>query len=131
MSPNTANVRGQGTSGCAAQSPTVTAPAAAPSPSPSVDPGDDDPPGTQSCHLLATAVADGTLMDPGVVDGIVRAGATADAPLVDAGHRLATAYAAAVAAKDATGEPDKIAAVSEAGVEMTKVCEDSGLDTVG
>jgi hypothetical protein len=70
-------------------------------------------------------------MDPGVVDAIVRASRTADAPVADAAERLAASYASAVAAHGSESEPDAIAAVSVAGADMTKVCDDSGLDTVG
>jgi hypothetical protein len=70
-------------------------------------------------------------MDAGVVDAIVRASRTADAPVADAAERLAAAYASAVAAHGQESEPDAIAAVSVAGADMTSVCADSGLDTVG
>jgi hypothetical protein len=91
----------------------------------------DDPPGSVACLALQRAVARAALMDPGVVDGIVRASRTADAPVADAAERLAAAYASAVAAHGLEGEPDAIAAVSVAGADMTSVCADSGLDTVG
>jgi hypothetical protein len=78
-----------------------------------------------------TAVDDATLMQPGVVDVIARASATADAPVGDAAQRLASAYAAAAAARGTDTEPDAVAAVSAAGADMSQVCADSGLDTVG
>jgi len=90
-----------------------------------------DPPGTTSCHLLAQAVLNANLMDPGTVDVIVAAGSTADAPVADAAHRLASTYAKALAAKGHANEPETIAAVSAAGADMSAVCKDSGLDTVG
>jgi hypothetical protein len=70
-------------------------------------------------------------MDPGVIDDIVAASDTADAPVADAAGRLASAYAAAVASKGGAKEPDAVAAVSEAAADMSGVCNDSGLDTVG
>jgi hypothetical protein len=111
-------------------------PAASPSPAPSVSPAAspavvDDPPGSVACAALQLAVTRATLMDPGVVDAIVRASRTADAPVADAAERLAAAYASAVAAHGLQTEPDAIAAVSVAGADMTSVCADSGLDTVG
>ncbi len=119
-------------SGCSgggevAASPSPTLPAPVPA-----DPSaTEDVPGTLACQALITAVRDGTLMSPGVVDGIVRAGTTADAPIADAAQRLAAAYAAAVSARGTDGEPDAVAAVSAAGVDMTTVCDESGLETVG
>jgi hypothetical protein len=112
-------------------------PAAQPSPEPSVSSAApsptaaDDPPGSLACAALRRAVTDATLMDTGVVDAIVRASRTADAPVSDAAERLAAAYASAVAAHGQESEPDAIAAVSVAGADMTSVCTDSGLDTVG
>jgi hypothetical protein len=91
----------------------------------------DDPPGSLACTALRRAVTRATLMDAGVVDAIVRASRTADAPVADAAERLAAAYASAVAAHGQESEPDAIAAVSVAGADMTGVCADSGLDTVG
>ena len=91
----------------------------------------DDPPGSLACAALQRAVTKATLMDTGVVDTIVRASRTADAPVADAAERLAAAYASAVAAHGLEAEPDAIAAVSVAGADMTEVCDDSGLDTVG
>ena len=109
---------------------------AQPSPAPPIPPVAspavaDDPPGSMACAALQRAVTRATLMDPGVVDAIVRASRTADAPVADAAGRLAAAYASAVAAHGLEGEPDAIAAVSVAGADMTGVCSDSGLDTVG
>jgi hypothetical protein len=120
-----------GSAGCAGDSPSPTAAATTAAPSPSPSPSDDDPPGSLTCHLLVAASTDGTLMEPGVVDAITAAAATADAPLVDAARRLAGAYAGALAAKGAANEPDAVAAVSAAGVDMAGVCDDSGLETVG
>ncbi|GIM94578.1 hypothetical protein [Paractinoplanes toevensis] len=90
-----------------------------------------DPPGSVSCAQLAVAIDAGGLMNAGVVDGIVNASRTADTPLADAAERLDTAYRAAVAATGKTDEPDKIAAVSAAASDMSGVCADSGLQTVG
>jgi hypothetical protein len=91
----------------------------------------DDPPGANTCHLLVGAITNATLMEPGVVDAIVAAGATADAPVADSAQRLLTAYTAAVASNGTPDEPDKIAAVSKAGADMSGVCDDSGLESVG
>ena len=91
----------------------------------------DDPPGTITCDKLAEAVANSTLMEPGVVDDIVAASSTADAPVADSAHRLAAAYASALTATGSDGEPDAIAAVSAAGADMSGICADSGLETVG
>jgi hypothetical protein len=122
------------TAGCGSGSPApVASPAvgAEPAPSGGGGPMADDPPGTNTCQLLVTAINDAALMQPGVVDAIARAGGTADAPVADAAHRLAAAYAAAVAAKGADSEPDAVAAVSAAGSEMATVCDESGLARVG
>ena len=91
----------------------------------------DDPPGRNACRSLSAAVQAATLMDPGVVDGIVRASGTADAPVADAARRLATTYAEAVTSHGTDREPDAIAAVSVAGAEMTRVCQESGLNAAG
>ncbi len=91
----------------------------------------DDPPGTLACAALARAIAESSLMNAGVVDGIVRAAATADAPVADAADRLATAHASAVTAAGAESEPDAVAAVGAAASDMASVCSDSGLQTVG
>jgi hypothetical protein len=91
----------------------------------------DDPPGTVTCAQLAVAITAGSLMAPGVVDGIVAASRTADAPLADAADRLDAAYRTAVAAAGKDDEPDKIAAVGAAASDMSGVCADSGLQTVG
>jgi hypothetical protein len=111
-------------------------PAASASPAPTVSSAAspavvDDPAGSVACAALQRAVTRATLMDPGVVDAIVRASRTADAPVADAAERLAAAYASAVAAHGLETEPDAIAAVSVAGADMTGACSDSGLDTVG
>jgi hypothetical protein len=94
-------------------------------------PAPDDPPGSNTCRLLLAAVGRATLMEPGVVSSIATASSTADAPVADSAQRLAMAYAAAVAAKGTAGEPDAVAAVSAAGADMSGVCDDSGLATVG
>jgi hypothetical protein len=91
----------------------------------------DDPPGTFTCALLADAVAKGSLMDTGVVDGIVSASGSADAPVSDAAQRLASAYAAAKSSSGSESEPDAIAAVSAAAADMSGICADSGLKSVG
>ncbi|MEV6299659.1 hypothetical protein AB0M02_09675 [Actinoplanes sp. NPDC051861] len=91
----------------------------------------DDPPGLITCREVAAALRDATLMDPGVVDHIVASSATADAPVADAAAALAGAYARAVAQHGKTGEPDAIAAVSGAAADMSKICGESGLESVG
>lgn len=91
----------------------------------------DDPPGTITCARLAAAITDASLMTPGVIDEIARTSATADAPVADAAQRLVTAYADAAAAVGTTMEPDAVAAVSAAAADMSGVCADSGLQTVG
>jgi len=117
--------------GCTTEDPPAAEPAIVAATSPSAGIPPNDPSGTTTCHLLAQAVLNATLMDPGTVDQIVATGSTADAPLAEAAHRLATTYATALAAKGRDDEPEMIAAVSAAGAEMTTVCQDSGLDTVG
>jgi hypothetical protein len=91
----------------------------------------DDPPGTNTCRLLAAAIGKSSLMDAGVVDAIAAASGTADAPVADAAGRLATAYGKAVKARGTTGEPDAVAGVSAAAADMSKICADSGLRTAG
>jgi hypothetical protein len=114
--------------GCSADATPPPAPAsAAPAESPAVE----ETPGLRACGTLWTAVDAGTLMTPGVVDGIVRASTTADAPVADAAQRLAAAYASARAARGMESEPDAVAAVSAAAADMAGVCDDSGLITVG
>jgi hypothetical protein len=118
--------------GCSA--PPSVSPPVRPAPAPTGNDGlaaVDEPPGTNTCHRLRVAIADATLMVPGVVDAIVKASRTADAPVADAAQRMAAAYAAAVTAKGSDSEPDAVAAVSAAGAAMSGVCDDSGLDTVG
>lgn len=118
--------------GCS--SPPIVSPSAGPAPALTGDDGlasADEPPGTYTCHQLRVAINDATLMVPGVVDSIVKASGTADAPVADAARRMAAAYAAAVTAKGSDSEPDAVAAVSAAGATMSGVCDDSGLDTVG
>jgi len=70
-------------------------------------------------------------MTPGVVEEIVAASVTVDAPLADAATRLEGAYRAAIAAKGKAEEPDRIAAVGAAASDMSGVCAVSGLRTVG
>ena len=113
--------------------PTVSPPSSAPASAPvPADPSaTEDVPGTLACRALVAGVRDGTLMSPGVVDGIVQAGTTADAPIAESAQRLASAYAGAVSARGTESEPDAVAAVSAAGVEMATVCEESGLEAVG
>jgi hypothetical protein len=91
----------------------------------------DDPPGMITCAQLAEAIKGGTLMEPGVVEGIVNSSQTADAPVADAAERLKEAYEAAAGARDKPNEPDAIAAVSASASDMSGVCSDSGLQTAG
>ncbi|AGL14844.1 hypothetical protein [Actinoplanes sp. N902-109] len=98
-------------------------------PSPSV--AADNPPGALACAKVIAAADQATIMTPGVADAVLRAATTADAPVADAARRLADAYAAAVAAKGAADEPDRVAAVSAATADMVQVCRDSGLEAVG
>jgi hypothetical protein len=68
--------------GCSGSSEPIATPSAGSAPAPTGSDGSpavDDPPGTNTCHLLVLAVGDATLMDPGVVDTIVAASRTADA----------------------------------------------------
>jgi hypothetical protein len=98
----------------------------------SVDPSaTEDVPGTTACAALASAINDGTLMQAGVVDAIVADAGPADAPIADAAERLGTAYRKARASAGTQDEPDAVAGVSEAGADMSNVCGESGLDTVG
>ncbi|MEV6349007.1 hypothetical protein [Actinoplanes sp. NPDC051851] len=89
----------------------------------------DDPPGLITCRLLANAIRESTLMEPGVVDAVVAASATADAPVADGAATLRDAYATATAARGTPDEPDAVAAVSAAAATMSRVCADSGLDS--
>lgn len=116
----------------AKQSPATSAPTQPPAP-PSVPTAEVSGalPGTRTCAELSTAIAQATLMDPGVVGGIVAAASTADAPVADAAQRLAAAYAKAVASKGTPQEPDTVAAVSAAAADMSGVCEESGLESAG
>ena len=119
-------------SGCSGDAEPGTAPAATLSAPVPADPSaTEDVPGALACRTLIDAVREGTLMSPGVVDAVARAGSTADAPIAEAAQRLAAAYAGAVGAQGTEGEPDAVAAVSVAGAEMTTVCDESGLETVG
>jgi hypothetical protein len=90
-----------------------------------------DAPGLVACSQLAVAMTAGSLMNSGVVDGIVRSARTADAPLADAAGRLETAYRAATAAAGKADEPDRIAEVSASASDMSGVCAESGLRTAG
>ncbi|MFC7532543.1 hypothetical protein [Actinoplanes sp. GCM10030250] len=90
----------------------------------------DDPPGLITCREVAAALRDATLLDDGVVDRIRDTSATADAPVTDAATALAEAYTKAVAARGSADEPDAVAAVSAAAVEMSEVCGDSGLESI-
>jgi hypothetical protein len=115
-----------------AASASSAGPLAGPSTGPSADPSaTEDVPGTVACGALAAAINDGTLMNPGVVDAVVAASGTADAPIADASGRLAAAYATAKASAGSEAEPDAVAAVSAVAAEMSEVCGESGLDTVG
>ncbi|WP_127504458.1 hypothetical protein [Actinoplanes solisilvae] len=117
-------------SGCDGAAPQEAAPAPASSPAaPSA--AVDDPPGALTCAALATAIAQSSLMVAGVVDDVVRSSATADAPVADAAERLGVAYAKAVSAAGTEQEPDAVAAVGAAASDMSSVCSDSGLKTVG
>ncbi|WP_436523134.1 hypothetical protein [Actinoplanes sp. HUAS TT8] len=100
----------------------------APAPSASSAPVD-DPPGLLTCRALATAVREASLMQPGVIQGIVAVSGTADAPVADAATALGQAYAKALASHETQSEPDAIAAVSAAAADMSQVCADSGLDS--
>ncbi|BCY05970.1 hypothetical protein [Actinoplanes sp. L3-i22] len=89
----------------------------------------DDPPGRLTCQELAGAVRDASLMQPGVVQAIVAASGTADAPVADAATALGQAYQQALTSHETRSEPDAIAAVSAAAADMSQVCADSGLDS--
>jgi len=116
--------------GCSREAPeTPEATASAPI---SADPSaTEDVPGEVACRALVAAVRDATLMNPGIVDAIAAASVTADAPIADAGRRLADAFRAATASRGTDSEPDAVAAVSAAGADMSRVCQESGLDAVG
>ena len=119
-------------SGCSGDAgPADSAAPTAAAPAPADPSATEDVPGTVACRDLITAVREGTLMSPGVVDRVVRASTTADAPIADAAQRLAAAYAGATSAQGTESEPDAVAAVSAAGADLTEVCDESGLDTVG
>lgn len=106
--------------------PSASSPAAEPTAEP-----DGAPPGTRTCTELSVAIKAASLMQPGVVDRIVAASNTADAPVGDAAERLATAYAKATASKGTGQEPDAVAAVSAAAADMDGVCTESGLESAG
>ena len=116
-----------GLGGCSrSDSKVPESPAPAPSDSAALA---DDPPGRFTCRNLAAAVRNGSLMEPGVVEAIVGASGTADAPVADAAAALGQAYGKALTSHDTVAEPDAIAAVSAAAADMSQVCADSGLDT--
>lgn len=133
----------QSSSGARSAPPAAASPAMSPSTDPSAtgpsttgpsttDPSaTDDEPGTVVCGALASAINDGTLMNPGIVDAIVAASGTADAPIADAARRLAASYATATAAVGTEDEPDAVAEVSATAADMSDICGESGLDTVG
>jgi hypothetical protein len=106
-----------------------------PTPSSSWVPDDpsvtEDQPGMLACGALSAALNDGTLMAAGVADAIVTSAGSADAPIADAAQRLRRAYNSATVSHGTDGEPDAVAAVSAAGLDMLSVCDDSGLKTVG
>ena len=116
--------------GCSREAP-QTPGSTASAPIPADPSATEDVPGEVACRALVAAVRDATLMNTGVVDTIGTASSTADAPIADAGRRLADAYRAATAARGTDTEPDAVAAVSAAGADMTRVCQESGLDAVG
>jgi len=127
-------IAGSTVAGCSDPSPEPTA--AAPS-APGSEPSGaaaaqaDEPPGAIACGKAVRAVQDATLMNPGVITDITAATGTADAPVADAAQNLSAAYNKAVAAHDTDAEPDAVAAVSAAAAELVKICDDSGLETVG
>lgn len=90
-----------------------------------------DPAGAQACELVEQAVQEATLMDPGVVDGILAAEAAAEPAVSAAARALRAAHVAALAARGGATEPDAVAAVSSAGVDMAAVCRQSGLRPAG
>lgn len=92
---------------------------------------EDDPPGSLACAALDKAIDESSLMQAGVVDEIVEASVTADAPVNDAAERLRAAYGKAVSSAGTESEPDAVAAVGAAASDMSSVCSDSGLRTVG
>lgn len=113
---------------CSHEAPTGTAPA----PSVAISSGAvDEPPGIKACTLLADAIARSTLMNAEVIDGIVAASTTANASVAGAARRLGEAYGKAIDAKGTEEEPDRIAGVSAAAADMSTICADSGLRSVG
>jgi hypothetical protein len=122
------SAQASGAASAAARVPGALAPASASVPT--AEP-DGAPPGTQTCTELGAAIKAASLMQPGVVDGVVRAATIADAPVADAAQRLATAYAAARASQGTASEPDAVAAVSAAAADMDGVCTESGLESAG
>jgi hypothetical protein len=118
-------------SGCGGDPPQEVAPSPRAGAESSSAAAVDDPPGTLACAALATAIAQSSLMTPGVVDEVVRSSVTADAPVADAAERLGAAYTQAVSAAGTEREPDAVAAAVAAASDMSSVCSDSGLQTVG
>lgn len=118
--------------GCSGRSPEEPPAAPGVSSPAGLDPSaTEDVPGAVACGALASAINDATLMNPGVVEAINTASESADAPIADAAGRLSDAYTKARTATGTDGEADAVAAVSLAGAEMSNVCGESGLDTVG
>ncbi|GIF06722.1 hypothetical protein [Actinoplanes siamensis] len=123
--------------GCGGDKPSVvsTPPSASvgsawPAPRPLASaPAADNPPGLLTCRQLAVAVRDASLMEPGVIQGILAASKTADAPVADAARALGEAYEQALTSHGTQSEPDAVAAVSAAAADMSQVCADSGLDS--
>jgi hypothetical protein len=129
--PGSATQAGSGPGSSAVPAGSGPGPSALPAYPGQAPPAADNPPGLITCAQLAAAIAAGSLMTPGVVDGIANAAETADAPVADAARRLKNSYDQAVAAKNKANEPDAVAAVSAAASDMSGVCADSGLRTVG
>jgi hypothetical protein len=111
-------------------SPAATPTTAVASAFPSTDPPS-SPPGSSACTLLADAIEDATLMQPGVADAIVAASLSGDPKVAAASGQLGAAYAAAVSSQGTDREPDAVAAVSAAGADMRAVCVEAGLATAG
>jgi hypothetical protein len=116
-----------GLTGCSAKT-NPGPPAPGPSPISTTAPVD-DPPGLLTCRHLADAIRAASLMEPGVIQAIVAAGTTADAPVADAASALGQAYEKALTSHGTRAEPDAVAAVSAAAADMSQVCADSGLDS--
>jgi len=91
----------------------------------------DSPLGVLACARSTAAIDAGSFRTPGVVDEIVAASATADAPPADAADRWGASSRAAVGATSEPDEPDKIAAVGAAASDMSDVCAASGRRSSG